>query len=120
MRRRQMTQLNEIQRAARRLPGHWYKGDASDGNGNFCGIGHLLEVMGLPLIEPNSEELSAKSLRVRRMIACLNQAAEDKFPERASDEFAGFNDHEDTTEADVVAVMELAGERWAVEHDQCV
>lgn len=112
-----MAQLNEIQRAARNLPGHWYQGDTSDGKGNYCGIGHVLQVMEMPTDAPSvNRDLAEK---VRQMVLVMDEAAGDKFPDRG-EEFAAFNDHHDTTEDEVIAVMELAGERWAIEHDQCV
>lgn len=120
---------NEIQRAARQVIGHWYQGDTmdEDGLGLRCGIGHLLDVLGLQvdaeLTGPQVPDEEAIAERARLMILCMDQAAVDKFPDRGQEggaSFVAFNDHPDTVEEEVAAVMELAGERWAIEHDQCV
>lgn len=116
--------MNKIHEAARMVWGHWHQGDLADGNGNRCGIGHLLEAMGeMGLIY--NVEYRRKHDTSRKMIAYLDAAAVDKFPERTGGEvvepnrpcpFAAFNDHPFTSEREVVSVMELAALRWEVDH----
>lgn len=111
-----------IRLAAGRLRGHWYQGGLDDGRGNRCGMGHLLNVLDHLVDEAEVDggdrrtygEMYAQTRRA------MDQAAWDKFPDRVGQEtgspFVLFNDHPLTSERDVVAVMELAATRWAVEH----
>jgi hypothetical protein len=99
--------VNIVREAARRLPGHWYQGDVSDHKDNYCGIGHVFEaskeVLGVI-------DMDAVGVALRAMDA----VAVEQYPERVKAvmrDFASFNDHPDTTEAEVIAVMEKAAVR---------
>lgn len=107
--------MNSIREAAKNLPGHWHKGDYTDGQGNYCGIGHVLKASGLTdeQIEMGDGDFVEARLDV------LNKVAGEQFPDRAftmpsagivveNPYFAYFNDHPDTTEDEVLAVMEKA------------
>lgn len=103
--------MNPIRQAVQNLPGHWIKGAYNDARGNHCGIGHMFVIT-----EGTHFEYRNKAY------VMMGQAARDKFPDRAMsydgspEHFPAFNDHPDTTEQDVVAVMNLAADRWDVEH----
>jgi hypothetical protein len=94
--------MNVIERAARNLPGRWHKGSLTDNNDNWCGIGHVL-------VEAESVDEATEARKF------MDAVASEQFPERAvvleggvKGTFAMFNDHSDTTEDEVVAVMEKA------------
>lgn len=97
------------------LPGHWLQGELDDEKGNRCGLGWLCEAYGL-----KRSNVGQGGPLYTADIELMNIAAEDKFPDRIVDDqmvpFATFNDHPRTTESDVVAVMDLAADRWDVEH----
>lgn len=112
---------NPLRQAAQLVPGHWYQGGMEDAHGNRCGIGHLYAAI--------REEPQAPVSDLGLLLSAMNTAAHDKFPDRIGTwvengvgaagimhPFAQFNDHAQTSEADVVAVMELAADRWDVEH----
>jgi hypothetical protein len=111
---------NLLRMAAARVPGHWYQGDMSDGRGNYCGLGHLVCVAS----DGRGSMVRSADDEIRLLADVTRQAALDKFPERVAVTsmsldwfpFTSFNDHPETTEQDVVAVMELAADRWDVEH----
>lgn len=109
---------NRIREAAKLLSGHWHKGGLSDRRGNRCGIGWL----------QLAHRCSERSIADRHLyavdLALMNEAALDKFPDRVKPPdpdmhgkypFPEFNDHPLTCEREVVAVMELAADRWDVE-----
>jgi len=102
--------MNEIAVAAQNLPGHWYKGRLSDGQGNFCGVGHLSNAFG----DMSQTYDSTAFIRYCKMHKLLGKVAREQFPERLDEDqtFPRFNDHPDTTEDEVVAVMEKAAIRW--------
>lgn len=93
--------MNPIREAMNNLSGHWYKGGLSDGNGNNCGLGHVLRVSG-------------STYDAARCI--MNNVAYEQYPDRSNFDnlkgFASFNDHPDTTEEEVLAVMEKAAIKW--------
>lgn len=112
-----MSERNPIRVAASLLPGRWYQGEIASPDGEArCGLGWLMAA----IVEVRAPRPLADSGR-----ALMNSAAADKFPDRAfsvtsegmmlMQPFAAFNDHPETTERDVVAVMELAADRWDVE-----
>jgi hypothetical protein len=98
--------MNVIREAAKRLPGHWYQGWFSDGDGNHCGLGHISEVA------------AEQNIVWGNTLEVLNAVAREQYPERVvrsatypNAAFSEFNDHADTTEEEVVAVMEKAAVR---------
>lgn len=105
--------MNVIREALPKVPGHWHQGSLNDGRGNFCGIGHVRQVM-----ENNGIEIDNTSGLFFKISKIMNEVAGEQYPERAvynlSDmySFANFNDHPDTTEDEVVAVMEKAAVRF--------
>lgn len=115
---------NPIRTAVNNVPGNWQK--QSYGTGPHCGLGHVLYALTGEHV--SSTAFSAMSVSPYgwsiwdEVIITLSQAANDKFPERtvtvsSHPWFPNFNDHLDTTEQDVIAVMELAADRWDVEHE---
>lgn len=123
--------MNPIREAIKRLPGHWYQGSFYDPDNieNACGLGHVH----MAIVEENNRILNDDSItdliesgRLERMYDVaskyLADAARDKFPDRTEGlkgvgAFPAFNDNEETTEDEVIAVMELAADRWDVEHE---
>jgi hypothetical protein len=103
--------MNPIREAAARVPGHWHQGSYRDNEGNACGLGHLFDVLEESNIDMGrwyEEPETSPAMMMQR-------AAYELFPERfeyAEQSFAGFNDHKDTTESEVVAVMEKAAVRF--------
>jgi hypothetical protein len=103
--------MNPIRKAAENLPGHWFKGDYGDGQGNYCAVGHLLVAAGQDperVVEGMSDEDS-----LIHEIRLLNKSAEELFPKRVDFTFeriADFNDHDDTTEEEVLLVMNRAAD----------
>jgi len=100
--------MNYIRKALERLPGRWYKGGLGDGAGNWCGIGHLQEVAPFR----NAHDYGQQQ---------MDKVAEEQYPDRLGSKdgagfqlvpFAAFNDHPDTTEDEVIAVMEKAAILW--------
>lgn len=107
--------MNPIREAASRLAGHWHKGSSGDGEGNFCGLGHLDNVLYSMTANMPTNQWVQQS---HEMYTLLTQVAREQFPDRINgyDKFGGtfpdFNDHPATTEAEVVAVMEKAAVKW--------
>lgn len=102
--------MNIIRQALAGVQGHWCKDEMRDGYGNYCGLGHVARLT----------HNSTQDERFEAAAEFMNAAAVDKFPNRAGldswlSSFANFNDHGETSEADVMAVMELAADRWDVE-----
>lgn len=102
--------MNPIREAAKRLRGAWYQGDMENEDGTACcGLGWVARVersMGLDIMD----KIETGDL--------MDTVAFEQYPDRAIDDngdlryFAAFNDHPDTTEDEVIAVMEKAAVRW--------
>lgn len=113
-----MTETNPIREAAARLKGHWYQGDYRDDAGNACGLGHLFDV--LAETEGKTQNELSHDLHMTEGPSpslFMRDVAQELFPERWQEDekdasFAIFNDHPDTTEDDVIAVMEKAAVRF--------
>lgn len=98
--------MNAVRKAIENLPGHWYKGGLMDGDGNFCGLGHVSNAL--------AEETSQNARYVDMVYKMMSEVAKEMYPDRINayvDEagmcaFPSFNDHNDTTESDVLAVLE--------------
>lgn len=93
--------MNPIRIAMERLPGKWYQGDLCGPNESYCGLGHVhnvyMEVHG-DIIPDDVWEL-------------MDNTAKEQYPDRIDESdskslFAMFNDHEDTTEDEVLAILE--------------
>jgi hypothetical protein len=110
--------MNPISEAAKNLPGRWHKGDLHSGE-NSCGLGHLINAV------VGEEHADWQDLHLKRAVEEFNKAnsmmvkvAVEQYPDRTigvgayPQSFASFNDHPDTTESDVVAVMEKAAVKW--------
>jgi hypothetical protein len=96
-----------IREAMKNLPGHWYKGGKGDNQGNFCGIGHVVEIYDKKCGEDEVD------LEFPKTIDLMNEVAREQYADRITFDsmlmhFAQFNDHPDTTEDEVLAVMEKA------------
>lgn len=102
--------MNYIRKAAERLPGHWYKGGLKDNHGNYCGIGWL-ELMHK---EAKTVDVNAEGWWPQGTL--MDEVAMELYYDRVVIDnmrpFAVFNDHPDTTEDEVIAVMEKAAIRW--------
>ncbi len=119
--------MNPIREALNALPGHWQKGSLNDNKGNHCGLGHMHNALGgsdgyLPMVFDDSapEYKLSRDLRIEaeRLRGIMDEVAVEQYPDRVglsplaySSKFAEFNDHPDTTEDEVVAVMEKAAIR---------
>lgn len=100
--------MNPIRKALENLPGRWHKGSLTDRRGNYCGIGHVLcaaQQLGITDTNPLGD--------------LLNEVAHEQFPDRTQrapwsngPTFADFNDCGDTTEEEVIMVMEKAAIKW--------
>jgi len=101
--------MNYIRKALEALPGHWFNDGIEDGKGNYCGLGHL----GLVVSEYKDPYAFWEHFE---FVEVMNEVALAQYPERISSDmslpFAAFNDHPETTEAEVVAVMEKAAVQW--------
>ena len=108
--------MNPLREVITRLPGHWYKGGYGDGKGNYCGVGHLSEY---------GYNVGSSQEEMNEAFKLMNEVAFEQYPERATyvinfgsdvqevaKSFANFNDHPDTTEEEVIAVMEKAAVRF--------
>lgn len=108
-----MNDDNFFDKAAKSLPGHWCKDVYADGNGNYCAAGHMLLAMGyipeqmtFDFVESSSET---------EAIRMINKIAAEMFPDRvrvAAPFIADLNDHPDTTEEEIVSVLEKAAVAW--------
>lgn len=99
---------NVFARAANNLPGHWFKGGYADGAGNFCALGHIALARGFDanrLYDFDEDDVFDTS-----ETELLNSLAR----EMSNGDYqyiADFNDADDTTEADVVTLLEKAAVR---------
>ena len=106
---------NPIRNAMNRLPGNWHKGSYTDEEGNFCGWGHIAYHMSDERWTDGLDEMFRTDIP-----KITSRIAAEQFPERQSDyaletnqpHFPSFNDHEDTTEEDVLLVLEKAAIEW--------
>jgi len=100
--------MNPISKALEHLPGNWTKGGI-DEHGNTCGLGHVYSF---------GMEDSIDFSQFRQARDLMEEMARAEYPERVADlsptylAFAAFNDHPDTTEAQVIAVMEKAATKY--------
>ncbi len=92
--------------ALENVPGNWHQGNMfGDEGDSACGLGHV-----------NRAALTSGSFMPRSEMNAAYESmavvAGEQFPERAWNSqrhtFAAFNDHPDTTEDEVIAVMEKA------------
>jgi len=100
--------MNIVYRTLDTIKGNWYKGPQGPG-GTKCVMAHLID----------NSDYELKDYAKARDI--LNDVVIEQFPDRTYDlgirsyhSVVKFNDHPDTTEDDVVAVLEKA----AVKYDE--
>jgi len=100
---------NPIREAMTRLEGHWAHRLGQDEDGNKCGMIWLTDV----LAETDEwKETGAKGIQ-HPATHLLNRVAAEQYPDRSEGRyFYLFNDHEDTTEAEVLEVMDKAAVRY--------
>jgi hypothetical protein len=106
--------MNLLSQALTTLPGKWTKHAMHNGD-KSCSLGHISKadkVLNGLLIDV------ADPYRVDfyKAVDTLVAVAHEMFPDREFETVAGFNDHDATTEADVVAVFEKA----AIKLDEAV
>lgn len=97
--------MNAFTIAAKNLPGHWYKGDYADGEGNYCALGHIALARGVNA--NNLYDLDESIAFLDGEVELLNSLAR----EMSNGEYqfiADFNDAEYTSEEDIVALLEKA------------
>lgn len=100
--------MNAFEKMLETLPGHWHQGSLSDKKGNYCVVGHLRKALGLNTI-------SGWPLDALEAVDFLETKIVEMYPDRPSagwDPVPAFNDHPDTTEEDVIAVVEKAAIGW--------
>lgn len=104
--------MNIIREAVSRLPGHWSKGAYEGPDGTHCGLGHIQAAYDAIYGKDTHYSWNAVPAlnQIRHLMA---KVAREQFPERAHNpdgmcSFVRFNDHPDTTESDVILVMEKA------------
>jgi len=105
---------NPIREAVQKLAGHWHHDGYTDYNNpepNGCGLYWLDQVR----LEDEDAIVTASGVTKYDVAEnILRKTAAEQFPERAAVpgnkfcSFGFFNDHPDTTEDDVIAVMEKA------------
>lgn len=102
--------INPFRKAAEAVPGHLHKGDYFDGNGNACAAGHVYQALGCH----SQEDVDGwrDEPEHGRAWELLNQTAIAMFPDRGTLDIAEVNDHPDTTEDDIVSILEKAAVRW--------
>lgn len=105
--------MNIIREAMKSLPGHWHKGGLTDRNGNYCGLGHIINAFDLTGLDITGHTSAVD------VYYLLDIKAKEMFPDRLGNEntaasaaFPQVNDHPDTTEEDILAVMEKAAIAW--------
>lgn len=101
--------MNIISEALTTLPGNWCQGRLEDNQGNMCVMGHLnRSIAGLDYYS----DFSRSHREYCKTYAVIKEVGREQFPERwtkAMDmSLTIFNDHPDTTEEDVILVMEKA------------
>ena len=97
--------MNIIRTALSTVPGNWCKFQLTNSEGKHCGIGHVIMAYD-PMVHGNLGSHDA--------VVEMVKVAKEQYPERLSEDYpvyTDFNDHPDTTEADVIAVMEKAAVR---------
>jgi hypothetical protein len=97
---------NPIRKAMQNLPGHWHKGNYADGQGNFCGLGHVGNVLGYSSL---NDITTSHVSEVQKTFDLLHNVAAEQYGVWS---FPEFNDREDTTEEQVLALMEKAAIKW--------
>lgn len=106
--------MNPVREGIEILRGHHFKGGYGDGHGNVCGFGALNKVVTGDAFQDMEDENS------ETLYNLMNQVAGEQFPERRCEggiyHFVHFNDHDDTTEEDVIMVMD----KVAVAYDEVV
>lgn len=111
---------NPIRKAAENLKGNWYKGYYfnSRNHSKMCGIGHLQSaIFDKPLDLATNEALNdgERWNLYGEAYEIVNNTAGEQYPDRmkhSTFNFPNFNDHEDTTEDEVIAVLEKAAVRY--------
>ena len=106
--------MNKIREAIKNLPGHWYKGHMTDNKGNYCGLGHVAKAYGFSDDQIDNESFGCDESPLLSDFNLLHEIAGEQYPDRAIDLFTTFtlfNDHPDTTEDEVIALMEKAAVR---------
>lgn len=100
---------NVFAQAAKNLPGHWFKGDYGDGAGNFCALGHIANVKGYS--DLYDIDVDEAKVFVESETDILNNLAKEMSNGRYQF-IADFNDADETTEDDVVTLLEKAAVRF--------
>lgn len=125
--------MNIIEKARENLRGHWYKGEYVDADSgqNFCALGHISLQLGATVEKSLFDGEDFYSLDTdsfedledwNRANNLLVKVAKEQFPERyenlsgnlsfRADSIPYFNDHEDTTEEDMLIVFGKAAVLW--------
>lgn len=93
---------NPYRETADSLEGHWHKGSLGDGDGNRCLIGHAIDRVGQRLDRTGEWD---------DFVTLLEQTMQEQLPGRGII-IANINDHPDTTEEEVLTVLDKAAVRW--------
>lgn len=93
-----------IERTLKSLPGNWTKGAISEDGTKMCVMAHLID----------NSEIELKDYLPARQ--ALEAVVMEQYHDRTTytnsyNTVAAFNDHPDTTESDVIAVLEKANAR---------
>lgn len=100
--------MNIIEKAIASLPGHWIKGHLEIGD-SHCAIGHLAKAARDSILPVPLEHLTTA-------LASMSAVVLEQYPDRLEGSDLGpiaqFNDHPDTTETEVLAVMEKASVKF--------
>jgi hypothetical protein len=84
--------MNILNKAAKAVPGRWHKGGISDGRGNYCAVGHIINACGMHVV-PNEIMQTVNTL--------ASEMSNGKYGH-----VANFNDDPDTTEEDIITLLE--------------
>lgn len=114
--------MNPIREAAEQIKGHWHQGYYhTDDMKKFCGVGMMRKVVGdLENVNPfaTGNDWRSPSEAYYSTIRCAGEimdgVAAEQFPDRMEgvESFVSFNDHPETTEDEVIAVLEKAAVKW--------
>lgn len=97
-----------LKTARENLPGHWFQGDFSDGQGNFCALGHLGYALGVA--DGNIDEFTdGRDMEYAVLLAeLIKEQYPDFNPKGYNGSVAEWNDSEDRTEEEVIAIFDKA------------
>lgn len=102
---------NIIRKAAESLPGHWHKGSIYGGGDKYCAVGHMYKNAGFEFASDGTISKGDDYEQLRKAWDFVTGVVLE-FTNGKYDELPDFNDAADTTEEDIVALLEKAAVKW--------